>query len=156
MNKHLVVIVALLFLASGCSYFQRSTGSANQTSRSRIESPNTVFHTFPDIPIPKELNLVRDKSFIYETPGLKVGVLALSGNVDVGSLESYFKVNMVKNGWRFVNSYRYGDTILNFLKEERSSNIRIVREAFNTQVEIWVGPTEKNPPLPAPKNDGSR
>ena len=30
---------------------------------------------------------------------------------------------MVKNGWRFVNSYQYNDLILNFVKEDRSSNI---------------------------------
>ena len=64
------------------------------------------------------------------------------------SLENYFKVNMVKNGWRFVNSYKYGTTILNFIKEDRASNIRATRETFTTQVEIWVGPVDRAAPAP--------
>ncbi len=158
MNKGIAIIAVLFLLVTGCSYFRGSTGTgpSDQGSRSRIESPNAVFHTFPDIPIPKELKLVTDRSFIYETPGMKVGVLLLSGNVDVSSLENYFKVSMVKNGWRFVNSYKYGDTILNFVKEERASNIRIGREAFTTQVEIWVGPTEKGGSPSVQKSDGIR
>jgi hypothetical protein len=56
---------------------------------------------------------------------------------------------MVKNGWRFVNSYQYKDLILNFVKEDKSSNIRATREAFTTQVEIWVGPLDKTDRQPA-------
>jgi hypothetical protein len=138
-----VAVIILLCLVSGCSYFRGSTASTNAIGKTSTDGPNIVFYSFPDIPLPKELTLIREKSFIYETANMKVGVLLLTGNVDIVSFENYFKTNMVKNGWRFVNSYKYNDMILNFMKDDRSANIRTTRETFTTQVEIWVGPLEK-------------
>jgi hypothetical protein len=132
-------------------------GKSETSPKPRSEAPNVTYYTFPDIPVPKELEMVREKSFIYETPTVKAGVLMLSGNVEVGSLETYFKTNMAKNGWKFVNSYKYNDIILNFVKEERSSNIRIARDGFSTSVEIWVGPTERSGQGPTmPRSNGNR
>jgi hypothetical protein len=153
MKKGMVVLVAVMLLLSSCAWMQKSRDETSP--RPGPQAPNVTYYTFPDIPVPKELELVRERSFIYETPTVKAGVLMLSGNVDVTSLETYFKVNMVKNGWKFVNSYKYSDVILNFVKEERSSNIRMTRDAFNTSVEIWVGPTERPGQGPiAPKSNG--
>jgi len=148
MKKGMVVLAVFLLLAGGCTYFQKSAVQ-DKTEKPREEAPNVVFYTFPDIPVPKELTLVREKSFIYETPTVKAGVLILTGNVEIGSLENYFKANMAKNGWRFVNSYKYNDVILNFIKEDKASNIRATRDAFTTQVEIWVGPIDKTGQQPA-------
>jgi hypothetical protein len=157
MCKGVVVVLAgLLVVASGCSSFQKSDATNDQKPQYGTEAPNKVTYSFPDIPVPTELSLVKDKSFIYETPGMKVGVLVLRGNLDVASLENYFRVNMPKSGWRFVNSYKYGDTILNFTKEERSSNIRIKRVTFSTDVEIWVGPIERSSQSSGQRGDGSR
>jgi hypothetical protein len=130
-------------LVSGCSMFRNNTDTASRTGQAK-DGLNGIFYSFPDIPVPKELSLIRDKSFIYEAPGMKVGVLLLSGNVDMESLETYFRASMAKNGWRFVNSYKYNDMILNFIKDDRASNIRITRETFTTQAEVWVGPVEKS------------
>ncbi len=144
MKKGMVLLVAVMLLLSACALTEKITGKEETTPRAKPEGPNVAYYTFPDIPVPKELTFVREKSFIYETPTVKAGVLLLNGNVDVASLENYFKTNMVKNGWRFVNSYKYNDVILNFAKEERSSNIRMVRDTFTTTVEIWVGPTDRS------------
>lgn len=158
MGKGLTVALAgLLFVTSGCTYFQKlNKPAADQRPRFGTEAPNKVIYSFPDVPVPKELSLVRERSFIYETPSTKVGVLFLSGNVDVGSLENYFRVSMPKNGWRFVNSFKYGDTMLNFVKEERSTNLRIRRDAFTTEVEIWVGPIDRGAQLLGQRGDDLR
>ena len=63
---------------------------------------------------------------------------------------------MAKNGWRFVNSYKYDNVILNFLKEDKASNIRITRDAFSTEVEIWVGPVDKGQPFGEHREDDVR
>lgn len=153
--KVVVICLALAALfVSGCSTGNQMTGQ-EQSGKPKQEGINQVFYTFPDIPIPKELNFNREKSFIYETQNLKAGVLVLSGNIDMASLDSYFRVNMVKNGWRFVNSYKYTDVILNFLKDDRSSQIRITRDAFSTHVEIWVGPIQPEKAAEKPSHRGS-
>ncbi|MGD0663697.1 MAG: hypothetical protein ABSD38_37140 [Syntrophorhabdales bacterium] len=156
MKKGMVVLIAGLLLVGGCAT-PRQAVVQDQTATSQDEASNTAFYTFPDIPVPKELIFQRGKSFTYETPNVKAGVLVLSGNLDVDSLENYFKINMVKNGWRFVNSYKYGTTILNFIKEDRASNIRVTRATFTTQVEIWVGPVDRAAPVPhTSKENGFR
>jgi len=141
MKKIIILSCVMLLLCSGCTFFRNLTGQQNQPKQQ--EGPNQAFYGFPDVPIPQELTIVNDKSFVYETPGLKAGILFLNGNVELQSLENYFKVNMPKNGWRYVNSFRYRDSILNYVKDDRTCNIRMSRGKFSSDVEIWIGPAEK-------------
>jgi len=142
MRKFTVICFALLcaaFVFSGCSTF--GGGGGAKEDKSKTDLPNQAFYGFPDIPVPTELTYSQDKSFIYETQNLKVGVLVLSGNVELQSLEDYFKVNMVKNGWRFINSFKFkGEITSNFVKDDKTANIKMSRSSFTSQVEIWVGP----------------
>jgi hypothetical protein len=142
MKKWAVLVLAVLLLATGCTTIKRWTGQEEQ-SVPKSEAPNVTYYSFPDIPIPKELELVRDKSFVYETSNLRTGLIVLSGNVDINSLEQYFKTNMAKNGWRFINGFKYATVILNYMKDDKAAHIRISRENFSTWVEIWVGPLDK-------------
>ena len=143
MKKWAVLVLVVLLLATGCSTWNKLTGQEEQQSTPKSEMANVAYYSFPDIPIPKELELVRDKSFVYETSNLRTGVLILKGNVDINSLEQYFKTNMAKNGWKFTNGFEYATVILNYMKEDKAANIRISRENFSTWVEIWVGPLDK-------------
>jgi hypothetical protein len=143
MKKILVLFVAILILVAGCESF-KGFGGKEDTSKQRIEKPNVQYFTFSDIPFPSEMSVDRDKTFVYETPALKAGVLVLSGNVDMASLETYFKVNMDKNGWRFVNSFNYSNIAMNFVKGDRASSITISREPFTTIAEIKVGPIDRS------------
>ncbi len=143
MRKIVVVCFALLLAVSvlaGCSTFGGSSAK-DDSAKARGDLPNQVFYGFPDIPVPSELTYSPNKSFIYETQSMRVGVLVLSGNVDLQSLEDYFKVNMVKNGWRFINSFKFkGDVASNYAKDDKTANIKMSRDSFSSQVEIWVGP----------------
>ena len=142
MKKWAVLFVAVLVMATGCNTMKSWFGQDEPVSKT--DTPNVAYYSFPDVPIPKELELVRDKSFVYETQSLRTGLIVLSGNVDIDSLEQYFRTNMARNGWRFINSFKYNTIILNYLKEDRASHIRISRSTFSTTVEIWVGPLDKS------------
>jgi len=135
----LVIVIALVF--SGCTWFKKT--SQDPQAQPKEERINQVFYGFPDVPIPKELRYISEKSFVFETSNLKAGVMFFNGDVDIQSLENYFRVNLVKNGWRFVNSYRYKDVVLNFIKDDKTCNIKMTRSVFNTEVEIWVGPADR-------------
>ena len=147
MKKIFILSFIMLLAFSGCTLFQKGTTGSEGTTQPRQEVANQAFYGFPDIPVPKELTYVPEKSFIYENPAMRAGVMFLNGNVDMQSLENYFKINMAKNGWRYVNSFRYKDVVLNYQKEDRTCNIKMSRGAFQTEVEIWVGPAEKTTPL---------
>lgn len=144
MKKAIIFLILALFIFSGCSWF-RTTQDSRQTAQ-KSETVNQVFYGFPDVPVPKELNYLSERSFVFETPNVKAGIMVFDGNVDMQSLENYFRIYLPKNGWRFVNSYRYKDVILNFVKEGKTCNIKMSRGAFNTEVEIWVGPADKGTP----------
>jgi hypothetical protein len=141
MKKIIILSCVMLLLCSGCAFFKNLTGQQNQPKQQ--EGLNQAFYGFPDVPIPQELTIVSDKSFVYETSVFKAGVLFFSGNVELQSLENYFKINMPKKGWRYVNSFRYRDSILNYIKDDKTCNIRMSRGTFSSDVEIWVGPAEK-------------
>jgi hypothetical protein len=140
--KKIIILSCLILLAcSGCAWFQRQT--LDVSPQPKQEGPNQVFYGFPDVPIPKELSIVNDRSFVYETSIFKAGVLVFNGNFELQSLENYFRINMPKNGWRYVNSFRYKESILNYVKDDKICNIRMSRGTFSSDVEVWVGPAEK-------------
>jgi len=148
--------LALLTALGGCAIFQPSRGNVDSNLQPRQESPNQVFYGFPDVPMPNEISIVNDRSFVYETSGLKSGVLYFSGNVEIQSLENYFKINMPKNGWRYLNSFRYKDILMNYTKEDRTCTIKISRGVITSDVEVWVGQIEKSGPQKAPISDPIR
>lgn len=141
MKKFIVLFVVMLFIVSGCAYFNKGTAKDEPASTPRYEQLNQAYYGFPDVPVPKELRLVNERSFVYETTSLRAGVLVLRGNVDLQSLENYFKINMIKNGWKFVNSFKFKEVALNFVKEDKTCNIKMSKDSFDAEVEIWVGPS---------------
>jgi hypothetical protein len=100
-----------------------------------------LYYDFGDILIPRELKVVKDSSFVFRTPGLSAGVLALKGNVEVNSLITFFETNMAKDNWTPVSSFKSPRSMLLFQKENRWCVINITDESFSTYVEIWVAPT---------------
>ena len=142
MKKIIILSCVMLLLCSGCALFQRQS-TLDSAPQQKQEGPNQVFYGFSDVPTPRELSIISDRTFVYETSALKTGKLFLNGNVDLQSLENYYKINMPKNGWKYVNSFRYRDSILNYVKDDKTCNIRMSRGTFSSDVEIWVGPAEK-------------
>lgn len=141
MKKCIILSFVMLLVFTGCALFQKN--GSESTARAKQEGPNQIFYGFPDVPVPKEMTMINDRSFVYETPTFRAGVLFLSGNVDLQSLENYFKINMAKNGWRYINSFRYKDVVLNYVKEDKTCTIKMSRGAFESDAEIWIGPADK-------------
>ncbi|MDD3846438.1 MAG: hypothetical protein PHC90_08755 [Syntrophorhabdaceae bacterium] len=141
MKKIMILCFALSLICAGCAAFQKQSSEPAPAPKS--QGFNQAFYGFPDVPVPKEVEIVNERSFVYETPTFKAGVIVFSGNVDPSSVESYFKINMAKNGWRYINSFRYKDIVMNYAKDDKMCNIKISRGAFQTELEIWVGPADR-------------
>ena len=141
MKKFIVLLIVMSFVVSGCAYFNKGGTKDESASAPKYEQLNQTYYGFPDIPVPKELRLINEKSFVYETTNPRAGVLVLRGNVDLQSLENYFKINMIKNGWKFINSFKFKEVALNFAKEDKTCNIKMSRDSFDAEIEIWVGPS---------------
>ncbi|MCF8053495.1 MAG: hypothetical protein K9L59_19845 [Desulfobacterales bacterium] len=132
--------VAGLVLVTGCSGTQtRSEDPAGSGMRERESQP--LYYDFGDILIPRELNVVKESSFVFRTPGLSAGVLSLKGNVEVNSLIAFFETNMAKDNWTPMSSFKSPRSMMLFQKENRWCVINITDQSFSTYVEIWVAPT---------------
>ncbi|MFB3885727.1 MAG: hypothetical protein ACE144_10910 [Thermodesulfobacteriota bacterium] len=100
------------------------------------------YYHFDDVLVPGQLNYKQSKSFIYETPRFKTGVMVFSKWwLDVESLMDFFTYHMEKDNWKLVNSFRGKESILNFSKPDRTCAVRITEKWYGmTEVEIRVGP----------------
>lgn len=100
------------------------------------------YHYFDDVLVPAELKYNKNKSFLYEAPRFKAGIMVFSKWwLDVKSLFDFFSYNMEKDNWKLVNSFRGKESILNFSKPDKTCTIRIIDKWYGTTVvEIRVGP----------------
>ncbi len=100
------------------------------------------YYHFEDVRVPKELNYQQKKSFVYETPRFKTGVLIFTKwRLDVDSLIDFFNYHMERDNWKLLNSFRGKESILNFSKPDKTCTIKITEKwCGTTEVEIRVGP----------------
>jgi len=149
-QKKSIVVLWLLIVLSvtwmGCSTTvkerQQGQPAGGATGEVTSGGEETGKYYFDDVRVPSELNYKANKSFVYESPGFKAGIMVFSKwRLDVDSLVEYFKYNMEKDNWRLVNSYRGKESFLNFSKPNKTCTIRIVEKwCGTTVVEIRVGP----------------
>ncbi len=137
-----LVLIPLLYLVSGCSTLRNwiRPAASQQTSQAENEAA-PLYYDFADILLPRELKVDKKASFVFRTPGLSAGVLALKGRVEGGSLIAFFENNMAKDNWQPVSSFKSPRTMMLFKKENRWCVINITEKEFNTHVEVWVAPT---------------
>jgi hypothetical protein len=140
-----LLFVILLGVAwTGCSTAvkerqqgQPVTGPAGET---RGEDMGKYY--LDDVRVPNELNYKPNKSFIYETPKFKAGIMHFrKWRLDVPSLIDFFTYQMERDNWKLVNSFRGKESFLNFSKPDKTCTIRIWEKWWGTTVvEIQVGP----------------
>ncbi len=150
-------ILLVCFYVPGCTTSQAASSGQSQASLSgatgsAAETNAPVYHDFDDIPVPKELTIVKDRTVVVSSPGFISGNLALKGRVDPDSLFKFFSVYMEKDNWEVFSIIKAPEaTIMVFQKAMRCAVITIREEQIFTYVEIGVAPTLKG----ASKNSSS-
>lgn len=129
--------LGLMMLFPGCTKRVNTepTGEEGPT-------PIVTAREFPDVPIPKELKLAKEESFVYMTPEFATGILVYNGNVDYDSLVRFFDESLTKNGWIIQASLKYTRTLFFYQKENRICLLTMQVTPINVRVEIWVAPLE--------------
>ena len=143
-----VLMASLLALALGCSSLPRSqpeAGMYGQASANATQETESFAYQFNDVPVPAEMKLQSDESFIMQTPQVKAGALVYTGWVDPSSLSTFFMRNMPQEGWTSLSYFQYGHYLLVFRKAEKVSVIRINKGHLTTKLEIWVSPAISSP-----------
>ena len=137
----LAVMAVLVLMTSGCSTLTQKGPGGSGPPAAEDQGPVPLYYDFGDVLVPSELKIIKEDSFVFQTPGLSAGVLALKGRVETSSLISFFESNMAKDNWRLVSSFKSPRTIMLFQKENRWCVVNITDSNFQTDVEIWVAPT---------------
>ena len=129
--------LGLMMLFSGCTKRVHTEPTEEEGF-----TPIVTIREFPDVPIPKELKLDQEGSFIYMTPQFATGMLVYNGNVDYDSLVRFFDESLTKNGWIIQASLKYTRTLFFYQKENRVCLLTMQATPLNVRVEIWVAPLE--------------
>lgn len=150
--------LAMVVSISGCSTLSSSGNTDTSSPPAESASAETdagalvapaddenapVYHDFGDIMVPKGLNVVKKDSLVMTSGGVTSGILVLRGNVDVDSLSNFFESKMPVDGWRKMGSFRSARSIFLFEKATRWCVIAVSDGSFNSKVEIWVAPIDK-------------
>jgi hypothetical protein len=98
------------------------------------------FLDFPDIPIPTELKLDEQNSFVFEAGGFKTGILTLRGRVDTKSVIAFFQAVMPRENWKPRGGFSYRKSVLIFEKPDKTCVINMYDTLYYTYVEIYVAP----------------
>ncbi len=136
------LIFLLLFSLNACAQNKLAV-SGNSTANSKNNSalvPQPQYLDFIDILVPSELEVNPSASFLFRTPELTSGVLALKGPVDPESLTTFFVSNMPKDHWKLISIFKSPKTLMLFRKDTRWCVINIFDDEYDTFVEIWVSP----------------
>jgi hypothetical protein len=135
----LFVILLIGMAWAGCSSTLKER--KEEPAKREGEAAGKYYH-FEDVRVPKELNYQQKKSFVYETPRFKTGILFFTKwRLDVESLIDFFNYHMERDNWKLVNSFKGKESILNFSKPDKTCTIKITEVWYGTtEVEIRVGP----------------
>ncbi|SPJ15202.1 putative Lipoprotein [Syntrophobacter sp. SbD2] len=98
------------------------------------------FLDFNDIPIPREISVQPNHSYVFTSGQMKMGFLTLRGRVDSNSLMNFFALALPHEGWRLKAQFRYNRSLLIFDKPDKVCVIVMKEESFYTYVEIYVSP----------------
>ncbi len=138
----LLLVILIGWVWMGCSSTVKERREEPVTSDSSDWRGSGKYYHFDDVLVPGELKYRQNKSFIYETPRFKTGVMIFSKWwLDAGSLMDFFAYHMEKDNWKLVNSFKGKESILNFSKPDKTCTVRITEKWYGTtEVEIRVGP----------------
>jgi len=85
---------------------------------------------FEDIPVPKGLNYVDNRSTIIESPTVKAARLIYRGRIEITSLAAAMRTTLEANGWRSVSATTTGQHGTTQVYEKGGSAL---------QVRLWEG-----------------
>jgi hypothetical protein len=140
----LMILIGFSLALSGCVSGVKEE-KPTKASSPRLQEKLGTYYDFPDIAVPPDMKLDQKKSFVYGTTQTKGGLLVFSGRVEPSSLATFFQVNMQKDGWKLINTFKYPNYLLVFTKGDRSAAISISEGLYSTQAEVRVGINDQEP-----------
>ncbi len=101
-------------------------------------SSRPVRSEFEDIPVPRGLALVEDRSTVIESPSVKAARLIYRGRVEPSSLAVAMRQTLEANGWRSLSTTAWSPvgTMQVYEKGGNTLQVRVWEEWYYTYVEM--------------------
>lgn len=104
--KKLYLFLIAIFIFTGCAMLKQ-TPEDSSISGSVSSQQQVANLTFEDLPVPGNMVLDRENSFVYETSNYRTGILFYTGNMSTIDVANFYKSEMSKYNWILVNSLEY-------------------------------------------------
>lgn len=133
-----ITIATLIFalcLLSGCTTF------SNAPVPTAALQPSAVIR-FMDVPVPQGFHLLADDSYAFESAGLRMAMLRYKGNANIEQVTEFYKLQMPKYRWVLLNLVRYGQTLINFDRENETCLITLAPKLTGLLVTISIAPKQ--------------
>lgn len=138
--RETLVLVALLFLFSGCALFEGKQAEKGL----QLEIGLKVAHELrlPDVPVPEGFRFLEKESFTYERPTpipLHFARHKYKGRARVEQVARFFRDEMPISGWALqADTENFGVRVLEFSKARRACKLSITRQGWYTLIVVLV------------------
>jgi hypothetical protein len=142
-------VLAILFLFNVMLLL---TGCANSSNKEGLSSKNSGLLEpsaqlkFSDVPVPAGFRLLPQDSYTFESAGVRVGVLKYKGKASPDRVVNFYREQMPMYNWNLLNLVEYGDSILNFERENESCIVNLSPRGSSCIITASVGPKAQAPP----------
>ncbi len=128
----------------GCA----ATPGRDTSRRSTLLEPQAILK-FLDVPIPAGFKALNEKSYSFETQGVRVGALKYQGKANPDQVVNFYKEQMSMYNWNLLNIVEYGNRLLNFDRENETCIIDMEVKGNNIILTISLGPKPLAPKKPS-------
>jgi hypothetical protein len=135
--KELIFCCLITTLLIGCAGVSKKESQAGVEANMLEPQPLTKFS---DIPIPVGFKLLSQDTYVFESAGMRVGVLKYHGKADPNRVLDFYKEQMQMYNWNLLNVVEYGQLLMNFDRENETCIINLVPKGNNITIVISLGP----------------
>ena len=138
-----ILIFAFCFLNFyGCAGLSKKQDSTPKNLG--LLEPSSILK-FSDVPVPTGFKLLPQKSYSFESSGVRVGVLRYQGKANPDQVVNFYKEQMPMYNWNLLNVIEYGDRLINFDRENETCNVALLPKGNTLTITVSLGPKPQIP-----------
>ena len=135
-TRFLTITLTSLFLLSCANMQAMLESQAEEQKEISVEQKLQV-----SIPLPENSKYLVNKTVIFGEGSKFSGILYLQHDETADDTVSFYRKNMISDGWSEIGIVRSRFILINYQKENRFAIIKVMRGMFdNSESEITIGP----------------
>ncbi|MBU1726689.1 MAG: hypothetical protein KJ880_03575 [Candidatus Omnitrophica bacterium] len=141
-TKFGLILILCAFTFFGCAATTKKDDSLSRNPG--LLEPSAILR-FTDLPVPRGFLMVNEESYSFENAGTRVAMLKYKGKAEPEQVVNFYKEQMPMYSWSLLNIIEYGQSILNFERENETCLVTLLPKGSNVIVSISLGPKPATP-----------